>query len=289
LNETQKKQFCQSCGSLQSFHPFFKDTLKCGNCNSWSYFGDTSSTYQIYEESYFQGAEYNDYLGDKAIHDINFNRKIQIIEGFLKQIPKQVIELGCAYGFFLEACKQRFQSASLVGFDVSKEGITRVNSLGFRGEAITDKNPIPSNLSELNISQTAPLVCFWDTFEHVPKPFEMLQTISGWQSKGDLISFSTVDTSSWVAQFRKQNWRQFHPPSHLHYPTREGLKLALERLNYSVVYHKSFGYYRSLEQYLPFLGKLLPRLLPKPLSSKLLKLPLYLNLFDTQMIVARKN
>jgi hypothetical protein len=87
-----------------------------------------------------------------------------------------------------------------------------------------------------------------------------------------------------VARRRGASWRQYHPPTHLNYPTRESFRRLFAKRNLQIVHHQSFGYYRPLAEYV---RAVLPRQHHRhlPVSGALWMLPVYLNLFDIQVVV----
>jgi hypothetical protein len=96
-----------------------------------------------------------------------------------------------------------------------------------------------------------------------------------------LVAVTTVDASSVVARVRGRTWRQYHPPTHLNYPTRESLRRFFEPRGFRVVWQRAFGYYRPLREYLRALG-----LRCGPAS--VWDLPIFLDLRDTQLVIARR-
>jgi hypothetical protein len=70
----------------------------------------------------------------------------------------------------------------------------------------------------------------------------------------------------------------------MHYPTFDALELGMKSLGLAVVHHSHFAQARALEMYLAAAG--VEKFVPK--IEWLRKLPVPLNLYDTQLIIARK-
>jgi hypothetical protein len=89
-----------------------------------------------------------------------------------------------------------------------------------------------------------------------------------------------------VPRIRGTKWRQFHPPTHLHYPTRRSFVEFFSRRGFQIVHQRAFGYYRPMAEYIRALN---PRWgSPGSGAAKVLRLPVYVNLFDTQLVIARR-
>jgi hypothetical protein len=141
--------------------------------------------------------------------------------------------------------------------------------------------------SESAIQELRPnVIVGWDVWEHLPDPIATLQSLLRFSGAGTIIALTTVDTGSWVPRLRRDHWRQYHPPTHLNYPTRKSFEIYCQSAELDIVYHHPFGYTRPWAEYIHPISKLLFK--RRPRSRWTHRIPLYLNLFDTQMVVARK-
>ena len=123
----------------------------------------------------------------------------------------------------------------------------------------------------------------WDVLEHLPEPFSFLKSHADRLSRQSVLALTTVDAGSLVAKFRGRRWRQIHPPTHLHYPTRKALQIAAANLYCEIVFQCNYAPFRALEVYLKAAGLAWVRL-----PNILRYFPMRLNLYDSQMIVMRK-
>lgn len=276
---TTSTRKCESCGRVNAFRPRWEQVETCEGCGSWSYVGPLDiDGATLYGREYFHGDEYANYEAHGNVHALNFRRKIDRLKDFAPGCLESVVDLGCAYGFFLEQARVH-GGKRIVGFDVGEDAVSSCVAKGFEAHQIRQEG-LPA---DLGFKPT--LVTLWDTYEHIPEPSKTLQAVANWQKGTEgLIAITTIDAGSGVARRRGKDWRQFHPPTHLHYPTREALRTHLEDLGYAVVHHGSFGYYRALEQYLA----VLPPLKKLVGSGSLARMPLYLNLYDIQFIVGKR-
>src|SRR5262245_38104658 len=101
-----------------------------------------------------------------------------------------------------------------------------------------------------------------------------------------VIALTTVDSGALVPRIRGTKWRQFHPPTHLHYPTRRSFVEFFSRRGFQIVYQRAFGYYRPMAEYVRALNT--RGGFQGYGGAKVLSVPVYLNLFDTQLVIARR-
>lgn len=269
---------CQSCGSHNPrWTPRYPklSLFTCTDCDSFTYFSEnTVNADELYSKEYFNGGEYRDYVGHRAIHEINFQKKWDILKRYLPQ-PVRLFEQGCAYGLFVEFAKKS-GAEKVFGADISRDAIDYAQkNFGPHFEIASDQTKPPFSYNCL---------VAWDVWEHLEKPFNFFSTYVEGLEKGGIVAVTTVDSSSMVARLRGERWRQIHPPTHLHYPTKQGIKKAMEALGLEVVYHSYIGYRRALESYLAPFG--LDSLVKK--YDGIRNLPILLDLRDIQLIVARK-
>jgi hypothetical protein len=108
---------------------------------------------------------------------------------------------------------------------------------------------------------------------------------------GSLVAITTGDIGSLNARLQKGRWRLIHPPTHLHYFTRQSLTRLLDRCGFRVVHVEYSGVYRSARGMVhnlvslgwraPRLGAWLGRAVPA-------RLDVYMNLYDIMYIVAER-
>jgi hypothetical protein len=188
-----------------------------------------------------------------------------------------MLELGCATGEFMRVARRKGLERA-IGIEPSAycRKIARSDGLDVR-------EPSEPGLSAAIAALTPNLVVAWDVWEHLPAPATTLEQTLGMASDDAFVAITTVDASSAVARFRRDRWRQFHPPTHLHFPTRRSFEVLFGRLGMRVRLHRAFGYYRPLREYLRVLG-IRPRA-----TARWADLPIYFNLFDTQLIIAQRS
>jgi hypothetical protein len=105
------------------------------------------------------------------------------------------------------------------------------------------------------------------------------------------LALTTGDLNSWLARTRGSKWREIHPPTHLHYFSRETLSRLLRRNGFKTMFVGSEGMYRSVDSmaYIVLCLKYdFPDLYSCLKKTRLLNWDLYLNLGDIIFVVAEK-
>lgn len=273
---------CDSTGA----EPHYPGIVRCTSCGYVYADLDLSQAQfeALYSDGYFAGEEYSDYAADKAVHQRNFIARLDILARFVDPgRHRQLLEVGCAYGFFLELAARRFDGA--VGIDVTAAGVDHARDMlglnAVRGDLLDwDFGGLPVDVA-----------CMWDTIEHLRSPDRYLERIAANMTAGGLLAVTTGDIGSTVARWRRHKWRLIHPPTHAHYFSQESLTRLLDRYGFDVVHAEHCGFYRSignvaynllvLRWQVPAAYDLFNRL---RLSSWMF----YTNLFDIVFLIARR-
>jgi hypothetical protein len=90
---------------------------------------------------------------------------------------------------------------------------------------------------------------------------------------------------------RGKRWRQIHPPTHLHYFSKDTLARLLDRYGFEILFCGHDGMYRSVDTIAYILLNIkhkLPAVYRTLKRTKLLDWNIYLNLYDIVFIIARR-
>ncbi len=192
----------------------------------------------LYSEDYFHGAEYGDYLAERPLIERNFRRRLEVLRPLLRHPEScRLLEIGCAYGFFLSLVRDEF--AHVEGVDISGAAIDYAERQGLHVRH--------GDFLDVEFAGPYDAICLWDTLEHLARPDLYVAKASSLLRPGGLISITTGDISSLVARLRGRHWRQIHPPTHLHYFSKKTLSRLLSQHDFRVVYCGYDGNYRSVE------------------------------------------
>lgn len=275
---------CELCADPGPAAPWCaeKGVVQCRSCGLVFYAPGTSMPpAAAYDASYFNGGEYLDYARDKTILQENFADRLEHLRR-LSPGGGRLLEIGCAYGFFLELAVRRW---TVRGLDVSNDAVDYARGrLGLdvsRGDFLD----LPDEPASLD------LICLWDTIEHLEHPVQVIKKATKWLKPGGHLVLTTGDVDSWVARIRKGRWRQVHPPTHVFYFSPATLRRAFEDAGLEMIDAPHVGHRRNLRSMIhglclrggPWAQRLAERL-PFRDSS----LSVNLNLFDILMATARK-
>ena len=276
---------CTVCGGSRSGQ-LYPGILKCRDCGY--VFADlclTSEDFlELYRRNYFFGDEYSDYIADKESLRKNFKLRLKVLQNFIEPVRhKNLLEVGSAYGFFLEIAKDRFDSVR--GIDITEDGVRHAKD-------VLKLDVILADLLQHDFGERKfDVVCMWDTIEHLQAPRLYLAKLADLTKKGALIAITTGDIGSVNARLKKDKWRLIHPPTHAHYFSKKTLARVLDDLGFEIIYNRHCGFYRSIGNIAHniFLSRKkciwLYNLL---LRSRLTSLDFYLNLYDIMYVIARR-
>ncbi|MGB0062330.1 class I SAM-dependent methyltransferase [Candidatus Binatus sp.] len=276
---------CAACDSA-SYEPIFGGLLRCKDCGHA--FAPPEATDEdlaaIYTENYFTGEEYHNYLADKDVAQRNFRARLRVLKRFMDPARhRRLFEVGCAYGFFLEAAKDVF--ASVQGVDVSAAAAGYAKNNLHLDATCADFLKYDLGTREFDVA------CMWDTIEHLAHPDLYIAKLADHMKTGALIAITTGDFASLNARVRRTKWRLMHPPSHAHYFSIASMTTMLDRFDFDTVYARHCGYYRSLRSmaYGVFVQKHGDtRALDLMNRLGLGGFPLYLNFYDIMYVIGRK-
>ena len=273
---------CPLCQCAEEGEPLYPDIgiVRCPSCGLVRYDGRVEPA-KLYTERYFHGGEYADYEADKAALQRNFRSRIAEL---CELVPSgELLEIGSAYGYFLELAKEHWRVRG-VEFAAGAAAHAR-DALGLN-VAQGDFLDLPDEPDRFD------LICLWDTIEHLAQPVRTVEKAARWLQPGGYLVVTTGDIGSTVARLRGRRWRLIHPPTHVTYFSRETLARTMARARLRVHRVRAVGYWRSYRSMMQ--AMLMARTHPHPLLygaatlGGTLDVPVYLNLGDIMLMIAQK-
>jgi SAM-dependent methyltransferase len=275
---------CPICGAACA-PARIRGLLECGGCGFVT--ADVSlgpaELEGLYSAAYFQGGEYRDYVGERALLTKQFQLRLKTL---LRYVPaaqrKYLFEIGAAYGFFLDLARVHFERIG--GIDLSCEAAAYARD--------TVGVPVAAgDFLEYPLEGPADAICMWDTIEHLAEPARYVEKAAARLRTGGVLAITTGDIGSLLARWRKDKWRQIHPPTHLHYFSKKTLRLLLEKHGFEICYEGYAGCYRSADT-AAYILLSLQRGMPAPYrklkAAGLLHWSFYANFYDILYTIARK-
>jgi SAM-dependent methyltransferase len=232
---------CLVCGQVGRV-PHFDLLLRCTGCGFVTARLDQClDPRRVYEGDYFTGGEYLSYLSDETFFKKTFRGRLN--ELLRRRAGGRLLEIGTAYGFFLDLAKEHFQ---VVGYEMNPAAAHYARSIS--GLDVRTDDFLLSTPASLG--GPVDVTVMWDVIEHLERPDLYLAHIANLSRPGAILSVTTGDIGSVVARLRGRRWRMIHPPTHVHYFSRSTLARLLANYGFRVLEIRSVGVARSLRQIL---------------------------------------
>ncbi len=285
---------CNNCGFFNNNIYVTKHDLtvvKCKNCgllyiNPQFQKNDLS---KIYGQNYFQSTDpllcgYQNYFKEKSNLEKMADYYLDIISKFVKLKNAKIIDVGCAFGIFLDAARKK--GANVCGVEISDfaSNIARQNKLKiYTGEFLDIK--LPNNSFDV--------VVMWVTLEHVQNPFLYLKKAHQVLKKNGYLFVSVPDADSILAKVMGKKWPGFQKvQEHNYFFTFLTLSKLLQKAGLEIITQKRAPFFCNLG----FLGEkcaaynqILGRIIIKFLKiTKLFNISLNFGLMD-MLVIAKKN
>lgn len=202
------------------------DILQCMDCGLGHAETSNFDPASYYTSEYFSGGHtdgYSDYRGAETVLRREFSGTVDFIRGF--RPSGKLLELGCAYGFFLKEASRHFE---VTGIELADDAAAHCRRQGL--------NVLQGVAHKTNLQQigSVDVIVLLDVVEHLPLPRETLDLCSRHLNPGGIIVITTGDFASMVAKLSGPNWRLMTPPQHLWYFTPESIRRMSADIGLSV-------------------------------------------------------
>jgi SAM-dependent methyltransferase len=218
---------CSLCGSRSSVNLALRkdgyDIVRCSVCGVGRTLVQSFDPEEHYTEGYFTGEQqgaYLDYHGSEKTLRREFNRTTDFLLSFVPAGGK-LLEIGCAYGFFLQEAKRAFD---VYGVEVAHAAVEFCNRNGL-------PNVTQGVLSDELLQQIGPLdaIVMLDVIEHIDDVVGTMEMATRYLKPGGVILLTTGDWNSLAAKLTGPRWRLLTPPLHLWYFTEKSLEALFQR------------------------------------------------------------
>ncbi len=280
--KTMKNSPCPLCNLgatflfRKNYRDLFFDIFQCQSCGLG--FVNPMPTPQeleaFYQHNYYQN---NKQLGYNAPYGSLEKGLKKTYEHIIKRVQllsrkttfPSVLDVGCAYGYFLDCAKESMSSTIRVGIDLSQEAEKNISKKGHYF--------LKGHFQNVNIPFSSfDLIFMGDVFEHFPDPIPIMARLEELTKPKGVVVITTVNFSSLAARILKQRWRLMTPPEHLLFWTPTSIKKLFATMGWygivsqytlyypkeyiNIVFQKQFGF---------------PPFFLKPLPFKIIPIPSY--------------
>ncbi|MCD6121070.1 MAG: methyltransferase domain-containing protein [Spirochaetales bacterium] len=229
---------CPVCGQLNRARVRLEDRtyFSCRRCGI-VYSSVLNRGKRLYNSRYFY-EEYKKQYGKTYVEDFNSIKKtgiarMRIIDRYLKINNKDILDVGCAFGPFLDAARDMGYSAT--GIDISEEAIDyTVNKLGIhalRADFLNFQGGIFG------------IITMWYVIEHFEKLSAVLKKVNSNLKKGGLFAFSTPNYRGISGRRNLFTFFSLSPPDHYTIWSPKMAAAVLKKYGFKVVAIRITGHH----------------------------------------------
>lgn len=215
--------FCKAChAALDMRHSLGRkngyDLLPCTVCGTV-----TVSPFPTVEEliAFYQSYKGStDYTAKKDKKIARAKKRVQRLTGLAP--GKDFLDVGCNYGFTVEAARQLGLAAK--GIDIDDTAVKASRSMF--GDDFYETVAVQDYAVQ---GRKADIVYTSEVIEHVPDPDAFVAAIAKILNPGGVLYLTTPDGGHFSLPSDFTRWDAVMPPEHITYFTRKGLKHLLEK------------------------------------------------------------
>jgi len=211
---------CPACAErTEHRHLFSKnecDIFQCEACGLARAEVSNFDPRRYYTSDYFSGAHPDGYADYRSAEPI-LRREFAHTVGLVRRLRAtgRLLEIGCAYGFFLEEARPFYDVA---GMEIAEDAADFCRQRGL--------NVLTGEVDESSLARLGPMdvIMLLDVIEHLPDPQETLSLCRSHLNPGGIVVITTGDFASLYARLSGPHWRLMTPPQHLWYFTPESMR-----------------------------------------------------------------
>jgi SAM-dependent methyltransferase len=144
-----------------------------------------------------------------------------------KTSGRRLLEIGCAYGGFLQLAQSR--GWSCVGIEASASAALEASSNGLEVYGGTFQDNLPSL-----VSREFDVIAMWHVIEHFPDARQVLRPVFRLLAPGGYLALRTPNAESVGARLLQRRWEWFYAPEHIFLYTARGIRRLLEEFGLEV-------------------------------------------------------
>ena len=210
---------CPACGKPTEHRALFVkngcDILRCAGCGLGRAETANFDPGRYYTGDYFSGRRpdgYADYLETEPVLRREFARTVRFIRS--RRPAGRLLEIGCAYGFFLQEAAPFYD---VQGLEIADDAASFARQRGLRVLTGVADEAAFAQLGRFDV------IVLLDVIEHLVDPARTLALCQRHLESGGVIVITTGDFASLYARLSGRNWRLMTPPQHLWYLTPKSM------------------------------------------------------------------
>lgn len=257
---------CPLCGSEEvaaaghAEPPYRAVRCRCGLWYLSPRLAEEAMFHTYRDDRYFEGEGpgYSSYLAQEATLRLTFRRLLAHLHR-RGMTGGRLLEVGCAYGFFLDEARGRFEER--VGTELSTAAAGKARE---RADRV-----LVGGLEQLGAGERFELAACIHVIEHVYRPVEFVAKIREHLVPGGRLILATPDMGGFWRPLLGRRWPFYKMPEHVTYFDRRSLARLLEAGGFRDVRPLPYASFFTLD----LIGEKLGLRLPRPLSRLALRLP----------------
>jgi len=258
----------------------------CNSCRSL--FLDPASVHEdvsLYGKDYFEKdlkkdmRGYAGYAAQSLPLRMYFRRLLKYVKAYIPPDSPSLLDVGCAYGFFLDEAKKL--GMSVHGVDISEDAINWVK------ERLRIEGTVGS-ISEAPIGPFDVITAI-EVIEHINNPSSFLNSIRERLREDGIVVIHTAAVDSQTARLFGRSWWYLNPPDHCIIYSRDSLRSIVSRHGFEILEHRLLWlYWIGLNNLIWKFARLTGIRGIGWIATKLPSLPLPVPQFCAQLLIARK-
>jgi SAM-dependent methyltransferase len=230
---------CPACGRL-THHRFLYvkndcGIVRCEECGLGRALTKGFDLNSYYTGDYFSGKHadgYADYRGAERTLRREFAETVRFIRTL--HPSGRLLDVGCAYGFFLQEAKPFFD---LSGIEIAQDAAEHCRRSGLNVLTGQAEGGILRELGTFDI------ITLLDVIEHLPSPRETVALLAQHLNPGGLLVVTTGDFGALSARLAGRRWRLMTPPQHLWFFSQESMRRMMTSLGLISIIPGSWCHY----------------------------------------------
>lgn len=223
---------CDLCGATLFKIIYIFDDWKLVECKQCKHrWGEPRPDYKhikpLYNQHFFKSRNsriigYSNYEKENSLRLNTFKSYLRRIEEYIE--PGLCLDIGCAYGYFLQVAENSGWTAE--GVDISHHACQYARTVSAKVAC--------ADFLEYDVSEKYHLITAWDVIEHAFLPSVFFSKVNTSLKKNGLFALSLPDYGSIMSRIYKKHWFEYKWPEHLYYFNRKTVKEYLNRAGFDV-------------------------------------------------------